>query len=102
MLTLQSFGVRTPDAVEGGKETELGSVAPAGETPVERLDGNRPPVERFYTAALGVGAGAGLFSSGIVPDDAGEKNEVENERPGVERFETAKEDLRTMEGGKVE
>jgi hypothetical protein len=45
---------------------------------------DRPVAERFYTA--GPGTGAGLFSSGTKPD----------ERPGVERFETAQEDLNLL------
>jgi hypothetical protein len=45
---------------------------------------DRPVAERFYTA--GPGTGAGLFSSEVKPD----------ERPGVERFETAQEDLNLL------
>lgn len=100
MVTLESVGIRTPDAVEGGgAEKQLGAIpAFVGGEKVEdekkkEGDGGRPAAERFYTA----GAGAGLFSSGAPPEAVGEDKAVE--RPGVERFETAMEDLNTLAAG---
>jgi hypothetical protein len=67
MMTLDSVDVLTPPAVETNKE--LGG-------------------EKLYTAAPGMGSGAGLFSSGT--EIEGAEKVV---RPPVERFETAHEDL---------
>ena len=56
------------------------------------LKEERPGVERFFTA----GAGAGLFSDGVV-----EEKVEKVERPGVERFETANDGLGMGGGGKA-
>jgi len=83
-LTLASLNVATPPAVDGGDEggKQLGSMVPGGESVNEQvLKEERPGVERFFTA----GAGAGLFSDGVVDEKV--------ERPGVERFETANDGL---------
>jgi hypothetical protein len=78
-MTLDSVGITTPPAVDVAyAEKELGAAN------LEKTE--RPAVERFYTAA----PGAGLFSSGVMPDEV---EGVEKVRPGVERFETAQEDL---------
>jgi hypothetical protein len=58
----------------------------------DRLKKDRPGVERFCTAA----PGAGLVSSGVKPDDVESLRKVE--RPPVERFETARENLNTLVG----
>ncbi|KAI4680860.1 hypothetical protein J4E81_010044 [Alternaria sp. BMP 2799] len=84
-LTLASVNITTPPAVdgdEGGKQ--LGSMVTGGQSESvneQVLKEERPGVERFFTA----GAGAGLFSDGVVEEKA--------ERPGVERFETANDGL---------
>jgi hypothetical protein len=79
MMTLDSVGITTPPAVDVAfADKELGAAD------VEKTE--RPVVERFFTA----GPGAGLFSSGVKPDEV---EGAEKVRPGVERFETAQEDL---------
>jgi hypothetical protein len=51
----------------------------------------------LYTVAPGLGSGAGLFSSGVPPEAMDSQRVVE--RPGVERFETAREDLSAIAAG---
>jgi hypothetical protein len=100
MVTLQSVGITTPPATDLVQvEKELG----AQSTPVERsiipamatstVEKDRPGVERFYTA------GAGLFSSGAKPDEVEGADKAQ--RPPVERFETAQEDLSTLAGAQA-
>jgi len=101
MLTLQSLGIKTPDAVDAPQvEKQLGATSTFTSLEKDAVsgaeEGQRPGVERFYTAAPGVGAGAGLFSSAVQPDAVGAR---EVERPGVERFETAQEDLNMVAAG---
>jgi len=101
MLTLQSLGIKTPDAVDMPQvEKQLGATSTFTSLEKDAVsgaeEGQRPGVERFYTAAPGVVAGAGLFSSGVHPDVVGAK---EVERPVVERFETAQEDLNMVAAG---
>jgi len=91
-LTLASLNITTPPAVDDVEEKQRGSMFPAGESSMvpggesesvneQVLKEERPGVERFFTA----GAGAGLFSDGVVDEKV--------ERPGVERFETANDGL---------
>ncbi|KAH7381354.1 hypothetical protein DE146DRAFT_670368 [Phaeosphaeria sp. MPI-PUGE-AT-0046c] len=100
MLTLDSIGITTPPAVEPQEaEKEMSAIAPVIDAPEEKEHEKeekvpeRPAAERFYTA----GMGAGLFSDGV------QSQQVENldraERPPVERFETAQEDLSTLANG---
>lgn len=100
MVTLQSLGIRTPPAIDDAQAgKELAAFPLATGAPVE-ADGERsqrPGVERFYTAAPGVGAGAGLFSSGVPPEAVAGAEKIE--RPGVERFETAQKDLSLLAAG---
>lgn len=56
----------------------------------DQVETERPGVEQYFTAA----PGAGLFSSGVQQDQVGDAEKVE--RPPVERFETAQEDLNTV------
>jgi hypothetical protein len=89
MMTLDSVRMATPPAVDvSHAEKELGATSSA--TDVEETE--RPTVERFYTA--GAGAGAGLFSSGVQPEEVEGKEKAA--RPPVERFETAQEDLNML------
>jgi hypothetical protein len=104
MLTLDSVGITTPPAVDVPQsEKELGAIDPVleqakQETTIDVPEvAERPAAERFFTAGTGAGlftgTGAGLFSDGVQPDKA----ETETvERPPVERFETAHEDLSTL------
>lgn len=95
MVTLDSVNITTPPAVDVPQsEKELGSM-PTVTATTQDLETTepaqeRPTVERFYTA----GAGAGLFSSGAPPEKVEAAEKVE--RPPVERFETAQEDLSTL------
>jgi hypothetical protein len=100
MVTLQSVGITTPPAVDLVQvEKELGaqsapaegSIIPAAATSTVEKD--KPGVERFYTA------GAGLFSSGAKPDEVEGAEKVQ--RPSVERFETAQEDLSALAGAQA-
>lgn len=94
-ITLQSVSVQDGEGIASA----VASSSPLVETekkadikaPDEKVD--RPPVERFVTAAPGeltptdnVGKGKG-------------KEEEKLERPGVERFETAQEDLNALTNG---
>jgi hypothetical protein len=105
MLTLDSVGITTPPAVDVPQsEKELGAIDPvlnaAKDEDVVNVPAlaERPAAERFFTAGTGAGlfspgTGAGLFSDGV----QAEKEETEKvERPPVERFETAHEDLSTL------
>ncbi|KAF1829665.1 alpha/beta-hydrolase [Decorospora gaudefroyi] len=103
-LTLASLNITTPPAVEGAQsEKQIGSMMPAtgsiaaAESVTEQLlNEGRPGVERFESAA----SGAGFLSSvgeGTMSDDKGKV-----ERPPVERFETAQEDLNMLAHGEKE
>lgn len=90
MVTLQSMSITTPPAVEESKELGDAMPAPANE------EAHRPASGHYSTDA----PGAGLFSGQWVPATPGVE-QVETpaaERPGVERFETAHEDLSTLSG----
>lgn len=100
MVTLDSIGITTPPALEPQEaEKELGAIAPVIDTTKEKEVEKeepvpeRPAAERFYTA----GMGAGLFSDGIPPQEVDKEEKVE--RPHVERFETAQEDLSMITNG---
>lgn len=102
MLTLDSVGITTPPAVEPQEaEKELGAIAPvvstAEEPKVEKEEAvtERPAPERFYTA----GMGAGLFNDDIPPQEMKKEEKEKVERPPVERFETAQENLSTIANG---
>lgn len=102
MVTLDSVGMRTPDAVEGsGEEKQLGAISAAiggsGEVENGGVEKEEVDEERLYTVAPGMGSGAGLFSSGVQPEMMDSQKVVE--RPGVERFETAREDLSAIAAG---
>jgi hypothetical protein len=84
MMTLDSVDVLTPPAVEVNKE--LGTTMGAGNEVAHKKQ-----TETLYTAAPGMGSGAGLFSSGMEVEGA-----EKVVRPPVERFETAMEDLSTL------
>ncbi|KAH9876417.1 hypothetical protein J1614_003548 [Plenodomus biglobosus] len=85
-LTLQSMNITTPPAVEMPQdETDLGSHISATRTVNEQALQERPGIERFVTAGVS-------SVSAQVPDSTIEKAE----RPPVERFETAQEDLSTL------
>ncbi|RAR02202.1 alpha beta-hydrolase [Stemphylium lycopersici] len=94
-LTLASVNITTPPAVEASPhEKELGSMMPVTESVNEQvLNEERPGIERFVTA----GQGAGLFSDGIPAGHMSE--ETRGERPPIERFETAQDDLSTLGAG---
>jgi hypothetical protein len=82
MITLDSVGITTPPAIDVPHEDmEFAFIASNVEPTKESESTERPEMERFYTS----GTGAGLFSDGVPA-----------ERPGVERFETAHEDLSTL------
>lgn len=83
MVTLQSVGLMTPPAVEDSRQ--LGDATSLPYNDADRTHG------QFSTDA----PGAGLFSGQWVPQTpATEEVEASTlERPGVERFETAREDL---------
>ena len=92
-LTLASVNITTPPAVDDSQiEMQPGNVA-HGSVNEQVLQEERPGVERYFTAAPASG-----LSSGEVEEDKG--NDVEKaERPPVERFETAQEDLITLTAG---
>lgn len=96
MLTLQSLNVATPPAVEVSLQDKQ-SVAPAKPLDEENIgtDDPSPRVERHHKA----GTGAGLFSDGVEADPT--KHAEKSERPPVERFETAYEDLSPYLKGKA-
>lgn len=95
MLTLDSVGITTPPAVDVQQsEKEPGNIDPVIE-PVKEAGAGQPATEHFYTA--GPGTGAGLFSSGVKPDEVEGAQKVE--RPPAERFETAQEDLNMLANG---
>jgi hypothetical protein len=91
MVTLQSVNIMTPPAVEESKQ--LGDAASAMPVSSE-ADTAQLSSGQFSTDA----PGAGLFSGQWVPaTPAAEQVETPAlERPGVERFETAYEDLSTL------
>jgi hypothetical protein len=110
-LTLDSVGITTPPAVDVQQsEKELASIDSSAEpakteevmpakveevipAKTEEVVAEEHPIaERFYT--VGPGTGAGLFSSGVKPEEVDGAQKVE--RPGVERFETAHEDLNLL------
>jgi hypothetical protein len=99
-MTLQSVSVRTPGVEEVGKEdVELGAAGEAANDTETKSE--RPVIERFVTAGFGELDGI----SGVVRREEGEDvdvNKGEMERPGVERFETAQEDLSTLASVGVE
>lgn len=88
-VTLQSVDIMTTPAVEESKQ--LGDTLP---TPSVGTDPILPRTGRFSTDA----PGAGLFSGQWVPQTpaAAQVEMPVSERPGVERFETAHEDLSTI------
>lgn len=93
MVTLQSVNIMTPPAVEESKQLgeEEPVVTSSSETHVAQ-----PASGQFSTDA----PGAGLFSGQWIPATPAAV-EVETpalERPGVERFETAYEDLSAITG----
>jgi hypothetical protein len=98
MVTLQSMNITTPPAVDAPQhEKEMGFGEPfITAAHVEEIGRARPSVERYFTA----GPGAGLFSSGVKEEKHVEESE-KAERPGVERFETAREDLSTPAAANV-
>ncbi|KAF1912051.1 hypothetical protein BDU57DRAFT_542652 [Ampelomyces quisqualis] len=95
MVTLDSVGITTPPAVDVQQsEKGLGSI-PAATEATKQVEMSEPvqgppTADRFYTA----GAGAGLFSSGTPPEKVAVAEKID--RPPVERFETAQEDLSTL------
>lgn len=96
-LTLQSVDIRTPAVVdEAHAEKQIDADLAKATEKLEKEDPevekekDRPGMERFFTAA----PGAGLFSSGVEEEKVGDAEKVE--RPPVERFETAQEDLSTL------
>lgn len=92
--TLQSMNITTPPAVDAPQhEKDLSTAVSTNGTVNEQVLNERPGVERYFTA----GPGAGLFSSGVQDDTAPGLEKVE--RPPVERFETAQEDLSTLARG---
>lgn len=89
-LTLQSMTITTPPAVDAPhQDKELGTFFPVTETINDQILKERPAVERYFTAP-----GAGLFSDGTA--QTATSSEEKTERPPVERFETAQEDLSTL------
>lgn len=105
MLTLDSMNVGTPPVTDhepGEQEKGLGvsagaaapnAVRPGGVTQESTLAMiSKEDGEVLYTN----GPGAGLFSSGVKPEEVEGAEKVE--RPPVERFKTALEDLSTLAG----
>ena len=90
-LTLQSVSVASPSTEEFDKgDKELGGLDREGSEQIEKEEKeDRPSVERFITTRVGELRG-----------DA-EKGGNTAARPGVERFETAQEDLNTLANGKA-
>lgn len=89
-LTLESMNITTPPALEElQQEKGLGCFSTA-QTDEDRAVKERPVVERFFTAA----------PSAELSDDSQARNASgdigRNQRPPVERFETAQEDLNTL------
>ena len=94
-VTLASVNITTPpatDATEHGKQ--LGYSASISETVNDQImNEQRSGIDRVSLD----GKGAGLFSSGIEERESGEEKKIE--RPPVERFETAQENLDTLATG---
>jgi hypothetical protein len=93
-LTLASVNIATPPAADEQSEKQLGNMVPVSESVNEQIireqgQGN----EAYFTAA----PGAAVFSSGVPEEKVGNAEKVE--RPPVERFETAQEDLSTLASG---
>jgi hypothetical protein len=90
-LTLASVNITTPPAVDDQNEKQLGSMMPVTESVNEQiLREQNSSSEQYFTSM----PGAGLFSSGVQDEKIGDAEKVE--RPPVERFETAQEDLHTL------
>ena len=90
-LTLASVNITTPPAVDDPQIEMPTESMVHGSVNEQVLKEERPGIERYFTAAP---------TSGSVADGAEEEKEEEVvekvERPPVERFETAQEDLTTL------
>lgn len=92
--TLQSVNITTPPAVDiPHHEKELVASEVTSQSVNEQILNERPGVERYFTAGPGA-----VLSSSDVQENAGTGVE-KIERPPVERFETAQEDLSTLARG---
>jgi hypothetical protein len=93
-VTLASVNITTPPAIDANEhEKQLGHAASISETINDQL----PKEQRSSTEKVSTsGKGAGLFNDGVEEQDS---REDKVERPPVERFETAHEDLSTLGAG---
>lgn len=94
-VTLASVNITTPPATdENEHEKQLGHSASISETVNDQVfNEHRSGIDRVSLD----GKGAGLFSSGIEERKSSEEKQIE--RPPVERFVTAQEDLDTIATG---
>ncbi|KAL5114505.1 hypothetical protein ACEQ8H_007595 [Pleosporales sp. CAS-2024a] len=96
MVTLNSVGITTPRAIDGPhSEKELGAIGSMdGEVRRHSLEERRIIMTEHFSPDA---PGAGLFSNGV---EAAQKECGSVERPQVERFVTAPEDVKGLIMGK--
>ncbi|EUC27027.1 hypothetical protein COCCADRAFT_10254 [Bipolaris zeicola 26-R-13] len=94
-VTLASVNITTPSARDSNEfEKQLGNPASISETMNDQVQKEQAKGSKHSSST---GKGAGLFSDGVDEPESDEEKKVE--RPPVERFETAKEDLSTLAAG---
>lgn len=94
-VTLASVNITTPPAVDSNEfDKQLGNPTSISETINDQVQKEQGKESKHSSST---GKGAGLFSDGVEEPESDEEQKVE--RPPVERFETAKEDLSILAAG---